>query len=377
MAAHTPPSWTPEFAAAVAARRGPPPASAEDLVARQQALYALPPLPVPDGVKITPVDVPRLPVPGLEDDASGSFPAEWLEPAKASTDNVLLYIHGGAYCVCNPNTHRMITGGIARHGVRVLAIDYRLAPQSGHPAPLVDAISAIRYLLGTGLKAENIFLGGDSAGANCSLATTAYLRDHPGPAPVPAGLALITPWTDLTGISPTIHLDEEFSADWLGGGGEVDLYALSYTGGSRGALPKPYVSPLFDLPPRALPPVFASLGTVDRCYAEDLAFFSVRPGAAVDVHAEQVHVFPFFPELAQSEVFCERAAGFVVSGGKAPGPGGWNSVSYDGKIEAIPGGAEWGKRELGKLLERAEKLEGWKERAGKLAAPYEFAAGRK
>lgn len=150
-------------------------------------MYGLPPLPVPEGVNVRPVSIPRVSIKGIEDDATGSIPAEWVEPAGGSkSEQVWLYIHGGAYCVCNPNTHRMITGGVAKHGVRVLAIDCkqrsvserpkvvgmltksalaltdRLAPQATFPAPIVDAISAHKYLLDQGISASNIFYGGDS-----------------------------------------------------------------------------------------------------------------------------------------------------------------------------------------------------------------------
>ncbi|KXS11706.1 hypothetical protein M427DRAFT_35456 [Gonapodya prolifera JEL478] len=62
----------------------------------RDAQAAAPPYPTPTGIKITPVSVPRTPVAGLEDDASGTFPAEWIEKEDAGEDTpVLIYYHGG------------------------------------------------------------------------------------------------------------------------------------------------------------------------------------------------------------------------------------------------------------------------------------------
>jgi len=132
-------------------------------------MYSAPPAPLPPGVLARPVSIPRLPLP-LEPTASGKIPAEWIEPL-GKPDAILLYIHGGAYALCNPGTHRMITGGIAGHGVRVLSVDYRLSPQNAYPAPIVDCLSAYRYLLAQGVPSKRIFFSGDSGWLFCESCT--------------------------------------------------------------------------------------------------------------------------------------------------------------------------------------------------------------
>src|SRR5690606_32407105 len=86
----------------------------------------------------------------------GEVPCEWLAPAR---DNgwVLLYLHGGAFMVGSPRSHRAITSYLARHaGLRVCALDYRLAPEHPFPAALDDALAAYRALLDAGQPAERI-----------------------------------------------------------------------------------------------------------------------------------------------------------------------------------------------------------------------------
>ena len=55
-----------------------------------------PPAAYPESVTLKSVSIPRVPVPGLEQSASGDIPAEWLEPKDVKDDMpVLIYVHGG------------------------------------------------------------------------------------------------------------------------------------------------------------------------------------------------------------------------------------------------------------------------------------------
>lgn len=123
-----PATWSPEEIGFVSFLKtsgsaGPP----TDLIAFRNAMSAAPPPPLPDNVTLKQVEIPRVAVKGLEDDASGTFRAEWQEPTETSTDHVLIYSHGGAYVIFSPASHRGISGGIASHGVRVLSIDCQFA----------------------------------------------------------------------------------------------------------------------------------------------------------------------------------------------------------------------------------------------------------
>jgi acetyl esterase/lipase len=129
--------------------------------------------------------------------------AERVEHGSASPTRAILYLHGGGYCIGSPATHRVITGHLAKAtGATVYAPDYRLAPEHPHPAALEDALSAYRWLLAQGLAPGAIVLAGDSAGGGLALACTLALRD--AGEPLPAALALISPWVDLAGRSETM-----------------------------------------------------------------------------------------------------------------------------------------------------------------------------
>src|SRR5262245_59138573 len=141
-------------------------------------------IPAPDGVVIEP-------------DTVGGRPAEWLRPEGAERGNVLLYLHGGGYCVGSINTHRNLAGRLAlATGGSVCIVDYRLAPEDPFPAAIEDASAAFRDIVSRGHDPQRVAIGGDSAGGGLTAATLLSLRDSGGP--LPAAGVCISPWADLT-----------------------------------------------------------------------------------------------------------------------------------------------------------------------------------
>lgn len=143
--------------------------------------------------------------------------AEWIEmrsdyhARKKNNDagkRVMLYIHGGAYFFGSIDMHRYQMQRHARKlKARVLAIDYRLAPQFPFPCGLQDCLAAYLYLLET-QEPNTIVLAGDSAGGGMVLSILCILRDQG--LPLPAGAILISPWCDLTHSFPSVCADAPF-----------------------------------------------------------------------------------------------------------------------------------------------------------------------
>jgi cation diffusion facilitator CzcD-associated flavoprotein CzcO/acetyl esterase/lipase len=132
--------------------------------------------------------------------AAAGVPVEVVTPRTGEASGAILYLHGGAFCLGNPGTHRSITTRLAAEsGMAVWVPDYRLASEHPYPAALDDALACYDALLGKGIGADQIVVAGDSAGGALALAVALRLKERGGP--MPSGLLLISPMTDpgLTG----------------------------------------------------------------------------------------------------------------------------------------------------------------------------------
>ncbi|HIQ53845.1 MAG TPA: steryl acetyl hydrolase, partial [Pseudomonas pachastrellae] len=124
-------------------------------------------------------------------------PCMWHRPAAGGNGRVLLYLHGGAFVIGSPQTHRGICSTLANRGqFDVCALDYRLAPAYPAPAACDDAVAAYQALLQRGYTPEQITLIGDSAGGNLVLVTAQKLAALK--LPLPATLVCFSPVTDMT-----------------------------------------------------------------------------------------------------------------------------------------------------------------------------------
>lgn len=143
---------------------------------------------------------------------------EVVKPAGRHGDKVILYLHGGAFCVGSPQSHRSITTRLAAASrCDVWVPDYRLAPEHPYPAALEDAIYCYQILLARGLDAHNIVVAGDSAGGSLALALTLALRDKG--LRQPGKLMLISTVADIDRLDQTITenvaIDPMLRPGWL------------------------------------------------------------------------------------------------------------------------------------------------------------------
>lgn len=159
-------------------------------IRHEAALYSGPPIPI--------AGTEALEVPGAE----GLLAARLYDPGGLGAQAPLLvYLHGGGWVVGDLDTHDQPCRFLAREAaVRVLAIDYRRAPEHPFPEPLEDCLAATRFALaeaeGLGADADRIAIGGDSAGGNLAAAVARLMAIDDGPAP--AFQLLIYPVTDLS-----------------------------------------------------------------------------------------------------------------------------------------------------------------------------------
>jgi acetyl esterase len=134
---------------------------------------------------VLPVPGPPEPVGAVVDEAcagpAGQVPLRLYEPPTPPRGTVLFF-HGGGWVTGNLDTHDALCRRICREAQsRVIAVDYRLAPEHPFPAAVEDATAA------TDFAAERFAPGplgvlGDSAGGNLAAAVALKTRDRGGPA---------------------------------------------------------------------------------------------------------------------------------------------------------------------------------------------------
>jgi acetyl esterase/lipase len=238
-----------------------------------------------------------------ESASAGGVDGEWISPANTPLDKAILYFHGGGFRLGSVASHRDLIAQIAfASGCRVLAINYRLAPEHRFPAALDDALAAYGWMLDRGLKPDNIAFAGDSAGGNLVLSAMLALRERG--LPLPAAAVLMSPWTDLAATGASYVSRAE--ADPIHQRPMILALAKNYLGG-QGDPYDPLVSPLYaDL--AGLPPLLIQVGDRETVLDDSVMLTDLARAAGVDVSLEvwdgMIHVFQMFgaelPEARQA-----------------------------------------------------------------------------
>jgi acetyl esterase/lipase len=202
--------------------------------------------------------------------------AVWCLPPGAPPRRTLVYFHGGGYVIGAPETHRDLVARLALGaGARVLAVDYRLAPEHRFPAGHDDCLRATRWALAQGAEPRALALGGDSAGGALAVATLCALRD--AGEPLPAAAILLCPWTDPLADGGSMDAnadcdfgDRELLVGWIG----------DYAPGKLAQDPRVKV---LDAKLEGLPPLFVQAGGGVILLDQIDAFVAKARAAGVDV----------------------------------------------------------------------------------------------
>lgn len=195
---------------------------------------------------------------------------------------VMLYIHGGGWTLFSIDTHdRLMREYAARAGIAVVGIDYSLAPEHKFPVALHECSAALDWIAdkaqALGLDPTRVLIGGDSAGANLSVATS-LLRRGEGKS-LPAAMLLNygafaperTPSYDRYGDGFSLEADE------------MDIFWDNYVS-APAELSDPLVAPLrADL--RGLPPAFLAIAECDILADCNQSFAEALAKAAVPVRS--------------------------------------------------------------------------------------------
>ena len=214
---------------------------------------------------------------------------------KESSENIILYLHGGAYVNEMQKLHISFCDKLAKKAnATVYAPIYPLAPN--HNWEETYEIVEKLYDLILELK-KPITIMGDSAGGGLSAAFCEHLAVN-GLAQ-PKHLILISPWVDVSmsgDYDDYIDLDPMLGVDGLREMGEAwagDLDTKDYR-----------VSPLFgDM--KELPQTTIFIGTHEIFYPDIIEFYNKLKDNGIDVELnigeEMSHVYPLYPLVPEAK----------------------------------------------------------------------------
>lgn len=267
-----------------------------------------------------PKDVPigkieNLTVPG----PGGELPLRIYTPVAAGGEAppALVYFHGGSFWAGDFETHegqcRLLAGEAS---CRVIAVDYRLAPEHVFPAALEDCLAATQWVETNasklGVDPNRIAVGGDSAGGALAAAVCQAAKAQGSPHILQQ--LLLFP---VTQFGATLGSIRDFGAGFM-----LEMDALAYCYGlyaGKDLWNDPRVSPLLANDLAGLPPAYVMLAECDPLHDEGLAYAGKLRAAGVPVSVADypglLHGFTLFQAmLPQAREALVAAAKYLKAG---------------------------------------------------------------
>jgi acetyl esterase/lipase len=197
------------------------------------------------------------------------------------------HTHGGGMIMGNNRTAiDVVLDWVESLGVAVVSVEYRLAPEHPHPAPIEDCYAGLvwtaDHALDLGVDPDRLLVAGASAGGGLAAALALMARDRGGPSLV--AQVLMCPMLDDRNQTPSSQeLDGE--GIWDRVSNETGWRAL-LGGDCGGESVSPYAAPARATDLSGLPPTFIDVGSVETFRDEDIDYAARiwRAGGSADLH---------------------------------------------------------------------------------------------
>jgi acetyl esterase/lipase len=246
--------------------------------------------------------------PGYPRGDAGGVPSVWVSVGK-DEGPIVLFVHGGGFILgAAADSYEMLGRVLRVTGGRALGVNYRLAPESPHPAQVEDVCAAYRWLLAGGHDPAQITILGESAGGGLAFAALTTLRDAGDR--LPAAAALLSPLVDfeLTGES----LETNAEVDPFVGKEVLSMMVQAVLQGQDAAAASPLSASA-----EGLPPMLIQVGTSEAIFDDPRRLAEKAERAGVDVTFEpwdeMIHLWHGFTYLPEAIDATEAVASFLAS----------------------------------------------------------------
>jgi acetyl esterase len=197
----------------------------------------------------------------------------------------LIYLHGGGWTLFSIDTHdRVMREYAARAGCCVIGVDYALSPENRFPIALEQVVDVVDWLLERGrelgVDARRLAIGGDSAGANLSVATCVLRRDRESTPPL---RGMVLNYGAFVSRSSAEACRRYGGPEYMLGCEEMSQYWRNYMRDDSDAL-NPLVCPLL-ASLAGLPPAFLAIAECDILAEQSVAMARRLQGAGVPVQS--------------------------------------------------------------------------------------------
>jgi acetyl esterase/lipase len=218
--------------------------------------------------------------------------ARWYRLPSSDSRAAVLYLHGGGMIAGSvPIFDGPVSRYVARTGVPMLSLQYRLAPEHPHPGPVEDAYAGLVWLAGhaaeLGIDPGRIAVMGDSAGGGLAAGVAIVSRDREGPAV--ARQILLYPMLDDRTTTPDPHIAP--FAGWSYDDNVTAWNALLGPGHEDREI-DPAAAPGRLADAAGLPPAYIEVGQLDIFRDEDVRYALTLSQAGVPV---ELHLHPGVP----------------------------------------------------------------------------------
>ena len=237
------------------------------------------------------------------------IPCLEVTPNAGKVRGVVLHFFGGGFVCGSAYENLLIAAPICQYsGAKIVLPEYRLSPENLWPGAIEDCFAVYKELQDR-LNGISLAISGDSAGGNLGLAIS--LRAYHENVALPAALALLSPWCDLTNQGDSLETndgrDPTLTRAWLNEAAK--LYA------SAADLSQPTLSPIFASYPSEFPPVMITTGTRDLLMSQSVRLDRRLRDASVEctirIWDNLWHVFEYYDELPESKISLEDIAQFL------------------------------------------------------------------